>query len=62
MRLLQELPEVEEKIESGSLNLTHLGLAKAAFQREAFTREENLEILAEIESQPTRKLFRRAIP
>lgn len=55
MRLLRELPEMEEKIQSGSLSLTHLGMAKAAFQRERFTREEKLEILSEIESKPTRE-------
>lgn len=54
MRLLKELPEVEEKLQSGALTLTHLGLARAAFQREEFSREEKLQILSEIEQKPTR--------
>jgi len=35
MRLLKELPELEEKIESGALNLTQLGRARTFFNREA---------------------------
>ena len=34
MRLLKEIPELEEKINSGSLNLTHMGMAQSLFKRE----------------------------
>src|SRR6185369_13706857 len=34
MRLLKELPEIEEKINLGALNLTHLGMAQSLFKRE----------------------------
>jgi hypothetical protein len=61
MRLMRELPELEEKISSGELNLTQIGLAKAAFKRghgetkEDFTREEKLEVLSRLENTTTRQ-------
>src|SRR3954471_12737138 len=35
MRLIKELPEVESKIADGTLNLTNIGYAQAAFKAEA---------------------------
>ncbi len=41
MKLLNELPEVEEKINSGAISLTHIGLAQSFFrQEEKFTDKE----------------------
>ena len=34
MRLMKELPEIEEKIEAGSLTLTNLGLVQSLFRQE----------------------------
>lgn len=31
MRMLKELPEIEEKVNDGSLSLTHLGMAQSFF-------------------------------
>jgi len=61
MRLMRELPEIEEKISCGALNLTQIGLANAAFKRgkgktkEEFTRAEKLEVLTRLENTTTRE-------
>jgi hypothetical protein len=58
MRLLRELPEMEEKINNGVLTLTNIGLAQNLFRKErnlrAFTKTEKLEIIAKLEKQPRR--------
>jgi hypothetical protein len=60
-RLLEELPEIEEKIKSGALNLTTLGMAQTLFQREKkvtgkpFTSEQKAEVLKNIEQKTTRQ-------
>ncbi len=59
MRLLKELPQIQEKIETGALNLTHLNQAGALFSQErkaqvTRTPEEKLELLIKIERQPKR--------
>jgi hypothetical protein len=64
MRLLKELPEVEEKINSGELSLSHLGLAQSFFQKEAkiqqaeVSKDMKLEILSKISEQPLREAQR----
>ncbi|MDZ4678563.1 MAG: hypothetical protein SGI74_13780, partial [Oligoflexia bacterium] len=55
MRLLKELPEIEEKINKGLLNLTHLGMAQSLFKREekiqrAFSKLEKIEVLEKLEN------------
>ncbi len=60
MRLLKELPELEEKIASGSLNLTNLGLAKTLFTKEKkagkdFTKAEKLEVIDQLEDKSVRE-------
>jgi Restriction endonuclease len=55
-RLLKQIPEVAEKIESGSLNLSQLtqvqkGLKLNADKNEAPSNEQTLDILAKIENQ-----------
>ncbi|HEX4923652.1 MAG TPA: HNH endonuclease signature motif containing protein [Bdellovibrionales bacterium] len=61
MRLLKELPELEEKIAAGSLTLTHLNLARTHFrnekkhgQREA-TRDEMLDLVLQLENTSKRE-------
>ncbi len=59
MRLLREMPEIESKIADGTLNLTNIGYAQAAFRAEAkketpLCKEEKLEFLSQIENQSTR--------
>src|SRR5689334_17598835 len=58
IRLLEDLPELEEKLEQGLHCLTNLNLAHALFKKEeelnsSFSRQEKLEILTAIESLPT---------
>lgn len=56
MRLLKDLPEIEEKIEDGSLNLTNLGLAQNLFKKEPkMSKEEKAEVLIQIENKSTRE-------
>lgn len=60
MRLLQELPEIETKITSGSLNLTNLALAQRLFLHQkksakVVEKETKLELLAKLEDQTTRQ-------
>src|SRR5260221_140198 len=56
MRLLKELPELEEKIASGALSLTHLNMARTHFRNEKKqtskepSREEKLEVLRQMEN------------
>jgi rubredoxin len=64
MKLLKELPEVEEKITSGGLTLSHLGLAQSFFRKEAKTQQTEiskdmkLEILSHISDQSLREAER----
>lgn len=60
MFLLTELPEIEEKITQGKLSLTSLSMAQSLFRREsklknAFTKEEKLELLINLENKSTRE-------
>jgi len=60
MRLLKEIPELEEKISSGCLNLTHLELAQSFFKCEAkasqsFSKSEKILILKKLENKPKRE-------
>lgn len=58
-RLLKEMPEIEDKIADGTLNLTNIGYAQAAFKSEAkklapLCKEAKLEFLSQIENKSTR--------
>lgn len=53
------MPEIETKIADGTLNLTNIGYAQAAFKSEAkketpLCREQKLDFLSQIESKSTR--------
>ena len=54
MRLLQELPEVEAKIQSGDLNLTQIAMARTHFREVKATSAQKQELLQSIENQSTR--------
>jgi len=58
MRLLQEVPEVEVKIQSGDLNLTQVSMARAHFREVKATAPEKREILLELENQSTKSTER----
>jgi hypothetical protein len=55
MRLLAEIPEMEEKIANGNLNLTTVSLARTAFRKRECTNEEKIEILESLEKKTTRE-------
>lgn len=60
-RVLQEIPEIEVKINSGELNLTNIGPAQSLFQKEkrqaknTFSKEQKLEVLTQIAGKTTRQ-------
>jgi ribosomal protein S8 len=54
MKALVEVPEIEEKIESGSLNLTQLSMARTHFRDVKANAKEKKEILLNLENQSTR--------
>jgi 5-methylcytosine-specific restriction endonuclease McrA len=59
MKLLEQLPELEEKIEQGDLNLTQMGIANAFFGQQAsegntYTTEQKKEVFEEISGCSTR--------
>ncbi|MFN8789842.1 MAG: HNH endonuclease [Bdellovibrionales bacterium] len=51
MKVLKEVPEVEEKLESGSLNLTQLSLVRSHFREIKSTLEEKKGVLRSLENQ-----------
>jgi len=61
MKLLEEIPELEEHLNSGSLTLTHVGVAQNLFRQEkkvsgeGFTAEKKSEILREMSSGSVRE-------
>lgn len=61
MRLMREIPAIEEKIQTGALTLSHLNKAQTMFRREKKAKkpravQSKLEILAKIEKMPLRKV------
>jgi 5-methylcytosine-specific restriction endonuclease McrA len=64
MRLLKELPEVEEKISSGEITLTHISLIHSLFRQEKkqnqkyMSREAKLSVIEQISGTPVREAQR----
>jgi hypothetical protein len=64
MKLLQELPEIEEKISQGEISLTHIGLAQSLFKQEKktqqkeMTHQEKLSVFEQISGKPVRQAER----
>jgi hypothetical protein len=55
-RLLKDLPELEQDIQRGEINLTQLNQLKHFFQDEAITsRQEKLEVLEQVKGKTTRE-------
>ena len=61
MRLVKELPQIEEKIEDGTLTLTHLGMAQSLFKREersgqkTFSKQDKIDLLQKLETTSKRE-------
>ncbi len=63
MKLLNELPEIEEKIHSGSVSLTNISLARTLFNQEqkisqTYNREDKLKLIQKLENKSTREAER----
>jgi 5-methylcytosine-specific restriction endonuclease McrA len=57
MRLLNEIPELKDKIESGDVSLSALSQASMFFKKEAIqSKEEKIEVLAHVESKSAREV------
>lgn len=56
MRVLKEIPEIEEKLESGTLSLTHINMAQKLFrQEETLTTQEKIEVFERLENTTKRE-------
>ena len=55
MKLLKELPELESKIASGHLTLTHLSEAKRLFKKQPCSRQDKLELFEILSNTTTRQ-------
>ena len=61
MRLLQDLPELEEKITNNEINLTSLNHAQTLFRQEkiqgnAYSKDQKLEVIEMLEGKSTREV------
>lgn len=61
MKLLKELPEIEQKIATGQITLTHIGLAHSLFKQEKkihhkeISHEQKLAVIEQIANKPVRE-------
>jgi hypothetical protein len=60
MRLLREIPQVELMMESGDLNLTHVGIVQSLFSHQkkegrAYDQAEKISVLKKVAGQSTRE-------
>ena len=58
MRLLQDIPEVAAKIQTGELNLTQIAMARVHFKEVKATSAEKETILTSLKNQSTRSTER----
>lgn len=58
MKLLNELPEIEEKINEGEISLTHIGLAQSLFKQEEMSTSQKLAVFEQIANKPVREAHR----
>jgi hypothetical protein len=64
MRLLKEIPEMEEKLERGEISLSTLARAQTFFRQEKHhvqSREEKIEVLKVLENKSTREVERELV-
>lgn len=64
MRLIRDLPEIEEKLESGAVSLTNAAMAQTHFKHEErsakpLSSEEKLEVLRDLEGKSSREAERK---
>jgi hypothetical protein len=56
MRLLKEMPELEEKIQDGALTLSAVARAQSFFKKEDVAPEQKMEVMALLENKSTREV------
>lgn len=56
MRLLKDLPEIEEKIQDGKLTLSTVARAQSFFKKEVLADDNKREILQKLEGKSTRQV------
>ncbi|MBI2520225.1 MAG: HNH endonuclease [Bdellovibrio sp.] len=61
-RMLATLPEIEEKLDRGELNLTVLGMANTYFKEQQLTLSEQRQVLEEIANKPKRDVEKMLAP
>ncbi len=61
MRLLRELPEIEQKVESGVLSLSTLSQAQVFFRQENSSLKSKREVLLSLENKSTREVERELV-
>ncbi len=61
MRLLRELPELEQKVESGVLSLSTLSQAQVFFRQENSSLKSKREVLLSLENKSTREVERELV-
>lgn len=54
MRLLREIPEIEEKIQAGTISLSNLSLAQSFFRQEKLNPVQKLEFIGKLENKSSR--------
>ncbi len=55
MKLVRQMPEVEEKVQSGALTLSNLNLAQTFFRQEKVVPAAKTELLAQLENKSSRE-------
>ncbi len=55
MKLVRQMPEVEEKVQSGALTLSNLNLAQTFFRQEKIVATAKTELLARLENKSSRE-------
>ncbi len=61
MRLLRELPEIEQKVESGVLSLSTLSQAQVFFRQESSSISSKREVLKSLENKSSREVERELV-
>jgi hypothetical protein len=51
MKLLKELPEIEESVNTGALSLTNMLVMRSLFNKKEFSKEQKLELLQSVENK-----------
>tara|TARA_B100001248_G_scaffold245670_1_gene215697 strand:+ start:3419 stop:4303 length:885 start_codon:yes stop_codon:yes gene_type:complete len=59
MRMITEVPEMEEKLKSGSMHLSTLSMAQRFFKHEPYTKPEKVKLLTSLAGKSKREVEKR---